>query len=89
MDQLSGPEKDLIQGELLRDVRVKRIDFTGELDEQLFDSVFLEVMTEWGVICNHPSSALEQSHSAAKKCGVCGCLVFPANTGTLAKGKVV
>ena len=75
--ELDGVEKELIQKELLQDVRVKRIDFTGEMDEQVYDQVYLEVLTEWGVACPHPTSALKKStHSLF--CSTCGCdLVIP------------
>lgn len=75
--ELDSVEKELIQKELLQDVRVKRIDFTGEMDEQVYDQVYLEVLTEWGVACPHPTSALKRNtHSLF--CGTCGCnIVIP------------
>lgn len=63
---LDAEERDLLQQELLQDVRVKRIDFTGPMDEKVFDSVQMEVYAEWGVMCPHPHSSL-RSLSPEKK----------------------
>lgn len=76
LEQLNDREKDLINQEILQDVRVKRIDFTGDLDEQIFDDVQSRVLAEFGVMCNHPESSLEPSHhKAAMRCNVCEALV--------------
>jgi hypothetical protein len=76
LQQLSDAEKELIQHDLLEDVRVKRIDFTGDLDEEVFDQVYLEVLCSWGVMCTHPSGSLQPSrHPLARTCSVCGSMV--------------
>lgn len=75
-EQLSPAEKKLINDDILRDTRVQRIDFTGPLDEQIFDGVRMRVLSEWGVMCIHPKYSLEPSHHpGAMRCPVCGTLV--------------
>jgi hypothetical protein len=82
--ELDGVEKELIQKELLQDVRVKRIDFTGDMDEQIYDQVYLEVLTEWGVACPHPTSALKRS-TFSLFCGTCGCDIVVPGMAKLTK----
>jgi len=78
LSDLSAAEKEIINREILQDVRVKRIDFTGDMDEQIFDGVQSRVLSEFGVMCNHPISSLQPAyHSGARNCSVCGCLVAP------------
>lgn len=74
---LEPEEKKLVQSEVVQDARVAGIDFSQDGDEFKFDKVYLEVLTEWGVMCPHPVSSIEKSHSSrAVKCGVCGCLLI-------------
>lgn len=74
--QLSDVEKDILNSEILQDVRVQRIDFTGDMDEQIFNEVQARVFAEWGVMCPHPGmSALERS--TGQECPSCGALVMP------------
>lgn len=77
LSSLSDEEKEIIQRELLQDVRVKKIDFTGEMDEEIFDGVYLEVLAEWGVMCTHPASSTEPVPGMrARRCKVCDCVVI-------------
>jgi hypothetical protein len=73
MAELDEYEKGLISREVLQDVRVKRLDFTGDLDEQIFDEVQFGVLSEWGVMCPH-NNAEKASHKLAVVCKACGCL---------------
>lgn len=73
MAELSEFEKNLISQEVLQDVRVKRIDFTGDLDEQIFDDVQFGVLSEWGVMCPH-NNIEKATHKLAVVCTTCGCL---------------
>ncbi len=76
VQDLDDHEKEIVNREVLQDVRVKRIDFTGDMDEQIFDEVQMGVLAEYGVMCLHPEYSLEKSdHPRAKRCGVCGALV--------------
>jgi hypothetical protein len=77
--ELDTVEKGLIQTELLQDVRIKRIDFTGELDEQIYDSVYMEVLSDWGVACSHPVVAIEKG-KYAPYCRACKCNVIVPQT---------
>jgi hypothetical protein len=77
--ELDAYEKELIQKELLQDVRVKRIDFTGDMDEEIFDQVYLEVLSNWGVACPHPFGSIEGGLHAPH-CRACGCSVISALT---------
>ena len=75
-DQLTPAEKKLINDDILGDTRVQRIDFTGPMDERVFDEVRTRVLSEWGVMCLHPKYSLEPSHHPkALRCGVCQALV--------------
>ena len=83
--ELDQVEKEILQQELLQDVRVKRIDFTGDMDEQIYDQVYIEVLNNWGVACPHPTSALKRS-AHALYCSTCGCdVVIPGLGGLLKK----
>lgn len=89
LSELTPIEKEQVQRELLQDVRVKRIDFTGDMDEEIFDQVYLEVLTEWGVSCPHPSSSVKPIQGGrAWECAVCGCLIISGrDPGRRAAGK--
>ncbi len=82
--ELDGIEKELLQKELLQDVRVKRIDFTGDMDEQVYDQVYLEVLSSWGVACPHPTSALKRA-ACSLFCTTCGCDIIVPGMSKLAK----
>jgi hypothetical protein len=81
---LDDLEKELVQKELLQDIRVKRIDFTGDMDEQIYDQVYLEVLNEWGVTCPHPTSALKRS-TFSLFCSTCGCDIVVPGMAKLTK----
>lgn len=77
---LEDQEKDLINREVLKDVRVKNIDFTKDGDEQIFDDVQVGVLAEYGIMCPHPELERPPPGFSSKKgyeCTVCGCVVFP------------
>jgi hypothetical protein len=80
LEDLTKFEKDLLYQEILQDVRVKQIDFSGELDEQVFDGVEIEVFAEWGVVCHHPFSIRGgiKPTGSVYNCSVCRCAVFPS-----------
>jgi hypothetical protein len=84
LSELTAPEKELVQKDLLRDARVKRIDFTGDGDEQLFDQLYLEVLHSWGIACPHPTSSLVKTERALK-CTMCGCGIIVPGMAKLAK----
>ena len=79
LEDLTKYEKDLIYGEVLQDIRVKRASFDDasnvEEDARVFDEVEMEVFAEWGVICHHPAYFYSKQGNS---CPVCRCLVFPA-----------
>lgn len=75
---LDNVEKNLVQAEILQDVRVMRIDFTGDMDEQIWDGVQAEVFAEWGIMCPHPDSSREDADlPGTERCKVCGSVLFP------------
>jgi hypothetical protein len=75
---LTEEEKGIIQNSILQDIRVKRIDFTGPMDKEIYHQVQSQVFGEFGVMCPHSDNWLEQAdHSQTKRCKACGCLVFP------------
>jgi hypothetical protein len=93
MSDLTDKEKDIISSEVLKDVRVKRLDFTGDLDEQIFDEVQFGVLSEFGVMCPH-SLTEPGFHKFSERCITCGCVMTTIVTGTLKNsgkltGKVV
>lgn len=75
MKYLEESEKDILQKEILQDMRVKRLDFTGDMDEQVFDQVQMEVFAEYGVMCPH-TNLLKDRKLSALICSVCGCHVI-------------
>jgi hypothetical protein len=87
--ELDEYEKDLIQQELLKDVRVARLTFTDPMDEEVFDHAYLKVLTEWGVMCNHPYYSVEPiKNSAGYKCRVCDCaILWPTAKRRAARGE--
>ncbi len=85
---LDDQEKEIINREVLQDVRVKRIDFTGDMDEQIFDEVQMSVLSEYGVMCPHPEYSLSPSKVHGSRCNVCGCcLLQPLRTKSKAAKK--
>ena len=84
LSELTGAEKELVQKDLLQDARVKRIDFTGEGDEQLFDQLYLEVLNGWGIACPHPTGSLVKTESALK-CTTCGLGIIVPGMAKLTK----
>lgn len=87
--ELDDYEKDIIQQELLKDVRVQRLTFTDPMDEEIYDGVYLKVLSEWGIMCNHPHYSVEPiKNSAGYRCGVCGCaILWPAANRRKAESK--
>ena len=74
MAELTDAEKKLISSEVLQDVRVKRLDFTGDMDEQIFDEVQFAVLSEWGIMCPH--GLTEKGHHALYvRCITCGAMM--------------
>jgi hypothetical protein len=77
LSQLTAEEKALVQHELVKDVRVQGIDFSEDGDELRFDKVYLEVLSEWGIICPHPHSSVQPILGGrAHRCVVCNCIVI-------------
>jgi hypothetical protein len=72
--QLTDHEKEILNSEILQDVRVQRIDFTGDMDEQVFDEVQARVFAEWGVMCPH-SSLSPADRAAHRTCPACGAII--------------
>jgi hypothetical protein len=73
---LSEEERDVLQRELAADVRIKSLNFTSPLDDELYASVMLDVLSGWGVMCTHPSYALEREKPGHWECKTCGCAVI-------------
>lgn len=77
-NMLSEEEKNILQNEVLQDIRVKRIDFTGPMDREIFYEVQTQVLSEYGVMCPHSENWQEPAdHPKAKRCRVCGALLLP------------
>lgn len=86
LDQLEPAEKELVQ----QDLRARRLDDV-QPDERRMARVQAEVLAEWGVMCPHPSSSLDQIgkldvlglkagkpvRSPVCSCDACGAAVFP------------
>jgi hypothetical protein len=87
LHDLDDYEKELLNREILQDVRVKRIDFTGDLDEDVFDQVQAEVFSEWGVMCPHHNvSPLNEKLNFMGKCRACGALMSTIVRRTITSG---
>jgi len=93
---LDDYEKEQLNREILQDVRVKRLDFTGDMDEDVFDQVQAEVFSEWGVMCPHHNTDLIGDHLKFMcKCRACGALMssivkgYITNSGKSFKGKFI
>jgi hypothetical protein len=88
LSDLTAEEKTMVQRELVQDVRVAGIDFSQDGDELKFDRVYLDVLNEWGIMCPHPHSSVEQAHHGrAKRCTVCDCLLIGDLEGVKAAAK--
>jgi len=73
---LDDYEKEQLNREILQDVRVKRLDFTGDMDEDVFDQVQAEVFSEWGVMCPHNNAdKIGDTVKFMCKCRACGALM--------------
>jgi hypothetical protein len=78
LEYLDQNEKDIINREIIQDVRVKRLDFTGDDDERIFDEAQGEVLAEYGVMCPHPKYAREPADlKKVERCTLCRAVVFP------------
>lgn len=71
---LDRKEKQFLQDQLLKDIRVANIDFTGDDDEVKYDRVLLEVLSDFGIMCPH-SVQEPAEHKRASLCCICGSLV--------------
>lgn len=80
---LSEAEREYIQREVLKDVRVKGIDFTNPEDDLIFEKSYLTVLSQWGIMCPHPESCVDVDKHQVVSCRVCECVVF--NTATAAR----
>ena len=75
--QLTDVEKEILNSEILQDVRVQRIDFTGDMDEQIFNEVQSRVFAEWGIMCPHPSMKAVD-YATHQTCPACGAVPHPS-----------
>jgi hypothetical protein len=82
--ELDNVEKEILQKELLQDVRIKRIDFTGDMDEQIYDQAYVNTLSNWGVACPHPTGALKRS-TYSFFCETCRCDIIIPGMAKLAK----
>ena len=71
---LDRKEKQFLQDQLLKDVRVANIGVTGDNDEVIYDQVLLGLLAEFGIMCPH-SVQEPAEHKQAARCCVCGALV--------------
>jgi hypothetical protein len=75
--ELDEYEKDLLQQELLKNVKVKRLTFTNDEDEEIYDKAFFDVCSEWGVMCVHPTYRVKKlENTVGWHCDLCGCSIL-------------
>jgi len=68
---LTDEEKDILNREIVKDARVKELEFCDAMDEHVYDRVQAEVFSEWGVMCPHP---IQDVHGHS--CTCCGAALF-------------
>lgn len=73
---LNKLEKSLIQAELLKDIRVSKLDFTGDMDEIVYDRVLAELLSKWGIMCPHEVLDEDDDTNDHPVCLACGSIVF-------------
>lgn len=95
LEDLDDYEKEQLNREILQDVRVKRLDFTGDMDEDVFDEVQATVFSEWGVMCpHHNTDKIGDTVKFMCKCRACGALMSSivhrqiTDSGRAFKGKI-
>jgi hypothetical protein len=72
--ELDDYDRDLIQNELLKEVKSQRVSFTDPADQKMFDKISLQVLTMWGIACMHPHASLTfLPDIGVYQCGVCEC----------------
>jgi hypothetical protein len=74
-EELSDYEKRQIHEEVAKDIRVRTLSFTSTADATTYDQAMLDVLGEWGVMCNHPRPIRLKS-LPAYSCGVCNTIVL-------------
>lgn len=76
---LDAAEKDFLQREVGKDVRVRTLNWTDPADESIFDGAYIDLLAEWGIMCPHPVTAISaldvpnRPGQRAFNCRMCGC----------------
>jgi hypothetical protein len=78
--ELTDIEKVYLTEELMKDVTVARLSLVTPADEFLYDTMFLQLLNEWGVMCPHPWKSVNITNHGFL-CNVCGCEVVHVQTG--------
>jgi hypothetical protein len=70
--ELSDEEKEILNVELMKDVRVQRLGSIHEKESTaIWDAAYLDVLSEFGVMCPHPIASIDD-----RGCDLCGCALF-------------
>jgi hypothetical protein len=70
--ELSDEEKEILNSELMQDVRVQRLGAIREKEStEIWDAAYLDVLSEFGVMCPHPIASVDD-----RGCSLCGCALF-------------
>lgn len=74
--ELNENEKQFFIEELTRDVSVRRLNVEDPVNEMIFDKMMMNILNDWGVMCPHSRSALEET-KFGYFCRTCGCDLVP------------
>ena len=69
---LTKREQKFIQDEILKDIRISRLEFVENIEEDDldYDHVLAETLTAWGIMCPH------NSLSSKNECHACGAMIL-------------
>lgn len=75
--ELNENEKQFFIEELTRDVSARRLKVDHEADERLFDVMLLNILNDWGIMCPHPRTSVQET-AHGYSCQTCGCDIITA-----------
>jgi len=77
--ELNDPERQFLIDELTKDVTVRRLNVSDPANESIFDKMMLDILTDYGVMCPHPKTALVQKNYGLF-CRNCECDLVPTRS---------
>lgn len=74
--ELTELEKQFLVEELGKNATIRRLNLEIIDDEEKYNSLFLDVLNDWGIMCPHPVAFIERTDISCR-CNMCDCDIIP------------